>query len=100
MLRVKIYTQTYNYYIDDVTSYDNAIKVLSRRLGYNPHIYKICHVDEFEEELEAMSGDELDNYLSHFYQINPTFSDDCFFTDPKDERRKIAHKIIAGESDD
>ena len=100
MLRVKIYTQTYNYYIDDVTSYDNAIKVLSKRLGYNPHIYKICHVDEYEEELEVITGDELDNYLSHFYQINPDFTDDCFFTDPKADRRKIAHKIIAGESDD
>ena len=100
MLRVKIYTETYNYYIDDVTNYDNAIKVLSKRLGYNPHIYKICHVDEYEEELEVMTGDELDNYLSHFYQINPDFTDDCFFTDPKGERRKIAHKIIKGENDD
>ena len=88
MLRVKIYTQTYNYYVDAVTNYDNAIKVLSKRLGYNPHIYKICHVDE------------LDTYLSHFYQINPNFTDDCFFTDPKNERKLIAHKIIAGESDD
>lgn len=100
MLRVKIYTQTYNYYVDAVTNYDNAIKVLSKRLGYNPHIYKICHVDEYEEELEVMTGDELDNYLSHFYQINPNFTDDCFFTDPKNERRLIAHKIIAGENYD
>lgn len=98
MLKVKIYTQTYNYYVDDVTNYDNAIKVLSKRLGYNPHIYRICRVDEYEEELEAMSGDELDNYLSHFYQINPDFTDDCFFTDPKNERRKIAHKILAAEN--
>lgn len=98
MLRVKIYTETYNYYIDDVTSYDNAIKVLSKRLGYNPHIYKICHVDEYGEELEAVSGDELDNYLEHFYQINPDFTDDCFFTDSKDERRKIAHKILMAEN--
>ena len=98
MMKVKIENATDTYYIDDVTNYTNAIKVLSKRLGYNLHIYKICHVDEYEEELEAISGDELDNYLENFYQINPTFTDDCFFTDPKDERRRIAHKILAAEN--
>ena len=79
MLRVKIYTETYNYYIDDVNSYDNAINVLSKRLGYNPHIYKICHVDEYEEELETITGDELDN-TGEFLQCSrlPNESDENY----------------------
>lgn len=96
MLRVKLQTIDNNtFYIDNVTNYDNAIKVAERLyfpIFTKSKLVRICHIDEYEEELEVISGDELDNYLKHFYQINPDSTDDCYF---ENSNIKIKHSIIS-----